>query len=360
MPRNLAVPALAALLSCTLVPAQGLQGTFTVVGTGCPPASGSQSAAFYQVFGGTPNLANHSIELLPSSVGYQVQTCSTGCWFTGFTASVAMGDDTTVQRTLPFTFPHPGGNTTTVGMCSNGFLWLDNVSTGASYTPTNAALMQEGARLAPMWADLDFTVGGTFYADTSATQAVFTWNQAPQYGAAGNRSTFQVQLFPSGRVVMAWQALSLSAPAVIGYSPGAATDPGPTQILTALPFSTGNGVRPVGLAQSGANPIVGTTYNMLVTGEPAGTQAVFLIAGVYQIAVDLGWLGMTGCTQYVGMDAVRFFTPAPPTSTVNMAIPNNAALVGVILGAQAAVFAPSVNPLGVAASNGGRIRVGTF
>ena len=40
--------------------------------------------------------------------------------------------------TLPFSFAFPGGATTQVRMCSNGYLWLNGTNTTADFTPTVA------------------------------------------------------------------------------------------------------------------------------------------------------------------------------------------------------------------------------
>src|SRR6185369_10155781 len=128
----------------------------------------------------------------------------------------------TIQTPLPFPFPRPGGVTNTVGLCSNGYLWLDNSSTGTSYTPTVAAFLTQGATFCAFWTDLNPFAGGQVYSDVSPAHALFTWNNVPEYASVGNLNTLQVELFPSGRIVVRYQNLHLSATrnVLAGFSRG--------------------------------------------------------------------------------------------------------------------------------------------
>lgn len=353
---SIAILLLAPVCLAPTAPAQ--QGTFTPYGVGCPAPMGSIGAEFYEFFGATPDLANSSIELIPRGVGYTVQACAGNCWIAPTTGIVAMGDDVVVIRSIPFSFPHAGGSTNVVGFCSNGYVWLAN-NGNADYTPSVGEFLLESPRIAACWMDLNPSSGGITYFESSATRVVMTWSQVPEFGSTTNRNTFQVQLYPDGRIVLGYQVLASGQSVLVGYSRGGGVaDPGPTDISAAMPFTTGSGIRPVDLARGTGTPNIGTTVNLLVSGQPSGTQAGLMLFGLYRLTHSLAVLGIPECNQYHTMEAWRFFTPSQPASTVPVPIPNNLNLVGVEVFVQAAVFAPGVNAYGVAVSNGGAITVG--
>ncbi|HEX5054118.1 MAG TPA: hypothetical protein VFZ65_20235 [Planctomycetota bacterium] len=71
----------------------------------------------------------------------------------------SIADDATVPHALGFTFAYPGGATTGISACTNGYVWLNATSTIADFSPTVAELLGSstslGARLMPCWYDLN-------------------------------------------------------------------------------------------------------------------------------------------------------------------------------------------------------------
>ncbi len=338
-------------------------GSFSTVGVGCPAASGSPNPEFYEFFtGGAMDLANTSFEMLPNGLGYTVIP-STAPWVNP-TNQITMTDDQTIQTALPFAFPRPGGTTNTVGHCSNGYLWLDNSSTGADFSPTVAEFLSQGARLAPYWVDHNPATGGAVYSDVSATSALFSWVNVPLYANAGATQTWQVQLFPTGIIQVRYQTLMPATnTSLTGFSRGGnVPDPGSMDLSAAIPgtFSTGVGTVPATLAAASGNPAIGSTFQMRVGNLPQSSIATFLVLGLTPVTLDLTPLGATGCTQYQTADSTAFYLATPPAHNVGIGIPNNAALIGMVVNAQAATFAPGINTLGVITTNGGVITVGTF
>ncbi len=345
-------------LGAALLPAQA--SSFTTTGTGCPPAQGNPNAEFYEFFSGAGfDLGNVAFDMFPlGSLGYLV-TPSTTTWRTPSTP-VAMGDDVVVQRPLGWSFPRPGGNTTTVGFCSNGYLWLDNVSTAADFTPTVPEFLGQGARFCPVWVDLNPGAGGQTFADISPASAMFSWVNVPEYNLA-TITNVQVELFPSGVIQVRYQNCTTGRTPIVGFSRGGnVPDPGGIDLTAAMPFTTGTGTLPVGLSRNGGPPILGATFTMRIDNMPSSTVGKFLLFGFTPMAMDLGFMGMPGCTQYTSLDATIFSLAVPPAENVSFVTPNNQALIGMVVQVQAAVFAPGVNQIGVAASNGGTITVGTF
>jgi subtilisin family serine protease len=101
---------------------------------------------------------------------------------------------------LGFDFPFYGNTFSTVNVCSNG--WLSFTSTLTSYT--NQALPNSGAPenlLAPLWDDLypGTSVPRAYYY-RDGTRFILSYVDMPRR-TAGGPYTFQVILYPSGRIV---------------------------------------------------------------------------------------------------------------------------------------------------------------
>ncbi len=117
------------------------------------------------------------------------------------------GDDQTATG-IPIGFPFPfyGNSFSTVNVCTNG--WLSFTSTLTSFT--NQTLPNTGAPenlLAPFWDDLHFrgSVHAYYYSD--GTRFIVQYNHVDRF-ATGSDLTFQVILYPNGRIV--YQYLNMS------------------------------------------------------------------------------------------------------------------------------------------------------
>lgn len=116
-----------------------------------------------------------------------------------------IGDDSAYAFTLPAPFDYPGGSTTVIRPCTNGYIWLDpaQTATGGDFSCTlvewlgNAAAM---ARFAPCWHDFHCgrnTVsnpGSGLYTRTVGTTVLVTWNQVGSFDVAtgdNEKHTFQ-------------------------------------------------------------------------------------------------------------------------------------------------------------------------
>src|SRR5689334_22204431 len=104
-----------------LLPAQ--TATSTAYGTGCY----SRARSYYENFattasfdlGGTNPVTN--VQHLSLGNAYLVLSGPTA-WHAPTGTNLGLGDDTETTVTLPFTFPYPGGTTTQLAICSNGFI----------------------------------------------------------------------------------------------------------------------------------------------------------------------------------------------------------------------------------------------
>ena len=158
----------------------------------------------------------------------------------------------TENLTAAYAFPFEGTSYTSVAVASSGFIWLDSSNTngaqccGLSSAP--AALMefeQGGPRIIPGWADLQLNLGGSIdfnqISDANGNRSVFTFLNIPTDGT-GDKVTFQVQLFTSGKVIFSYMqfdrtSLGTNQGTVIGLTTGADFSPDIVD-FTQLPISS--------------------------------------------------------------------------------------------------------------------------
>jgi len=120
----------------------------------------------------------------------------------GAPVAVSGNNATSAPMPLGFTFPFYGNAFTTVRVCTNG--WLSFTSSritfqNADTLPGGNPFVPENL-VAPFWDDLDFGAGrlATYYND--GARGIVQFTNVPRAGG-GPGVTFQVQLYPSGRIV---------------------------------------------------------------------------------------------------------------------------------------------------------------
>src|SRR5690606_37932676 len=159
---------------------------------------------------------------------------------------LALGDDSIGTLALPTVFNYPGGSSTALSICSNGYIWLQ-ANTLADWSPTVGELFSNGARFAPMWVDMvgdgATNINNVFAeVDASGTKAYVTWADVPTYTTPGSVN-MQVEFdLTTGEVNYTYNTVSVPATAAIaGWSPGvglSTVDTGNIDISASLPFST--------------------------------------------------------------------------------------------------------------------------
>jgi uncharacterized protein (TIGR03437 family) len=173
------------------------------------------------------DLDRSTLTFTPSGPGVRYRYAVSGASYDSSAATqgapvAGLADDDSRQFTLPFAFPFYGANYTTVYLNSDGnltFLRPESASTLRS-----VGRMTGGPpRISPLFDDLDpsLAVGGVRYLADS-TRAVFTWVAVPEYSATGvspSGLTFQVRLYPDGRIQFAYSGATPSS-AVVGIAPG--------------------------------------------------------------------------------------------------------------------------------------------
>lgn len=340
-------------------------GSFLTYGYGCP-----KNMSVYEIFTGASgpgsfDLANSSMHFVRNAAGgYRVAAGP------GFDASYSnavpmLDDDILVGQPLGFGFPFAGGTHTAVDLSSNGMVYMASTTTHGVINgyPTATDLVDDPAPIiAFLWQDLDLGTGGQAYWDVTPGYAMFSIVGAPYFGVGGSNDA-QLKLFANGDIVMSWRnAASVAGnPCMVGISQGnGAADLGPIDWSAALPLA----VNPVGIvplrlsAQTGSRPAVGSTLTLEISDIPGGTSVGLLLLSFVRQNLDLTPIGMQGCYQLANLDSKLLFVTPGPIATSALPIPNNTALLGLVLYSQAATFSSGFNALGILSSNGGEIRVG--
>lgn len=145
------------------------------------------------------------------------------------------GDDQTVTAVpIGFDFPFYGNTFSTINVCSNGWLSFTNTTTSLSNQPLpNSGSGVPENLLAAFWDDLNASPGNHVYAYRDGTRMIISYVAIPRY-SSGGPYTFQVILYPSGKIV--YQYLDMQGTrlneATIGIQ-NAARDDGLTVVYNA-------------------------------------------------------------------------------------------------------------------------------
>lgn len=340
-------------------------------------------------------------------------TAQPPCFESNLGTDLQLGDDeVATSRPLGFSFPFAGRSTSVISISSNGFVWLGSNSDSACCSGNASEFLALMARIGVLWTDLDPSSGGSVNLATFPGRAVVTWSDVPEYGQS-QTITAQVQLMSDGSVILAWQSplVITSHASLVGITPGGNT-PGVRALdfTAALPFDSGTsptvyeafggavdlgglvalftpnaqggyqitrrtdcrfaGFSVIGVgcpsalpvtlvASSTSRPAIGTNFDMIVGDAPASASAGVLVYGAAAGGVSLTPIGMTGCSLYATSLVLQGFAVQGRYSVVTLPIPSMPSLVGVELHNQAALVSPGSNALGVVASNGGRMVIGT-
>ena len=348
----------------------GTVASATAYGTGCYTRYGAYAQTFATGtfdLGGTAVVTN-TIQHAPIAGGYTVQAGG-NTWFPPASANLGLTDDSvSAAITLPFAFSFPGGATTQVRMCSNGYLWLNGTSTVADFQPTVTTLVAGPARLAPLWMDLNPQQGGSCHydVDPSNTAVYFTWNAVPHFtsGAAAAGNSCQLVLRNTGAVEFRYRSIgSQLATCLVGRSRGVSTLPPNTDLSVAMPFPVTSDA--AGLAFTAVNrPILGTSQTLNVTNVPAPASSIGLVlVGFTQVnpGTNLAFLGAPDCFLYNPGTLIQTLFPLAGSTPWSLAIPNTPALANSHVYVQAAALVPpGSNAFGALTSNGVDLLLGTL
>jgi hypothetical protein len=159
-----------------------------------------------------PAAASYRFEL--GDVSYDAAAAASG-------VAVKLGDDDSRPFTLPFPFPFFGQTYRQIFVNSDGnatFTAGDADSTDRSFGRFTGGL----PRIAPLFTDLDPSqVEQGVFVTAETGRFVVSWVNVPLYSQSGSGrpETFQMRLFPDGRIEFTWSDVFVSS-AVVGIAPG--------------------------------------------------------------------------------------------------------------------------------------------
>ena len=144
---------------------------------------------------------------------------------TGTQISFTSSDDALSSAiTMGMTFPFYGSNFTQIKVGTNGFLTLQTSETSTRLS--NYALPSTNGApfmLAPFWDDLHLRTGNVKYQNTG-TAFIIQYTNVEKYSPSGNPITFQVQLYPNGKILYMYQTMAGTLnSATIGIQDGTKT-----------------------------------------------------------------------------------------------------------------------------------------
>jgi len=335
----------------------GIFASVETVGFGCDGASCAEAIYEYPTFG----LANSSVTFRYQNGDYTFES-GQGTWIPAGGTNLGLTDNQEVIRNLGFTLPYPGGSTTSVRICSNGWI-VDGQFTGGSNILPDVGLFLQHPMWAPLWHDLNPGAGGSVWFQSSTTVSTVTWVTVPNFFNTGS-STFQVQFWNNGDVHFLYQNISVSGDYLSGFSKANAADPGSLNLANAAGSGLGicsNAAPELAMSTSG-RPVLGTSFD-LVTSEISPTTIFGLaILSTTELnpGVSLTSFGLSGCELYQTLDVTALWAPLGTTASIPWPLPSTPSLAGFDVFCQSVALDPLVNALGMAVSNGIKLTVGLY
>jgi hypothetical protein len=337
-------------------PAGGVPASLSSYGTGCY----SQSRSFYESFATASaiDLNNTTMTLVRTGNAYIALPIGSYVAPSGTATSLTLGDDAITTVALSGSFPYSGGTTTSLEVCSNGFVSVAT-GNGATFSPTAAAWLNSAQARWGTWHDYYPGTVGFVKFEEIAGVAYVTWDNVRDFTGTGT-NTWQLQFdLASGNVTFAWQTMSGAGNAyLVGYAAagGASTDLGSTDISVRLPaggFSTGTSDSN-GLSQTSDLPRINQLMNVTTTNYATGSSLGFVCFGVvgFNPGVEMSQFGAPNCYIHVNTDFNFLVVATNGTSVLPLQIPNDPGFQGAVLNTQTFALAPGANQLGITASNG--------
>lgn len=347
-------------------------------------------ASFYQSFAtaalAAPALSNTSYTMTLNPNGYTVAAASATLFPTTNATNLVLTDDSEVLAPVlsaPLSFP--GGSTTQLAVCSNGYV-AAALGNSTTFNVSSTLLLGNPQSAWYVSHDMNPTIVGSGQVKYEETGGVVyvTWDGCWDFGgtSAADANTMQIQLdLVTGNVTVVFGTLSpLGASGigwVVGWSPGGpSSNPGSTTLPPATPFTTSPDAP--GLAMSAAPAPVSTgtsgtlmTYSLSNIPDANVSSGIYIASTILSLGQDLAGTDLApfapGCRQYFTTLDV-FLSPViltGPTGSQQFSIPAGVA-PGFEFYAQgvALVFPGSLpgglNPGGVVTSNGVRSVINTF
>lgn len=329
----------------------------TTRGVGCI----RNPASFYEYFNsGTADLSYSSLTMIPSGGGYFVtQSNPTFLAPSAAAAVLTLYDDSSTNVPLSAPMPHPGGTTSTLTICANGFVTVPSIGLPNPLLGP-ASMLAVAATGWYVHDDFDPSIlfGGRVKFEQVGPKACVTWDDVWAFGGtAASARTFQFQFDTSnGNVHYVFQNVNTMNPLLVGYSPGGPSYDNGSIDLSAVLQSSFNLPAVDGLPLTVTpvtRPIIGTGWSMDVTNYPATSTLGVDILGFTDPGIDdLTSIGMPTCGLRASLEVVSPWTPFGTTHNYTIGIPPATSVIGLHLYTTSAVFVPGINAFGAISANG--------
>jgi hypothetical protein len=171
------------------------------------------------------DLDDKTLRFLPtdaaaSAYGYEVEEGGYDPIAASQGQNIALGDDDSALRALPFAFPFFGRSYSEIYVNSDGNLTF--VQGDAASTARDPARAVSGPpRICGFFADLDPSIEqSAVRMFSTAGHVVFTWIRVPEWtpDGLGRRQDFQIALFADGRIAFAYAGITTTT-GIIGIAP---------------------------------------------------------------------------------------------------------------------------------------------
>jgi len=308
----------------------------TPIGAGC----GDEPGQIYEVFGaGTFDLTTGvGQDLLFNLAGGTLSTSTApGTAIIPPVAADLGLDDEQISKLMPLGFTVEGICASTISVASNGYIWLGD-SGRSDFSESEGEFINEGARLAVYWTDLDPPSGGSIHVDLSPNLAIVTYDHVWPFCCATPELTAQVEIRPDSILVRYDPAGGAYAePAIVGLTNGVAPIAAPGSVdLSGGAMPTTSWSAPLQLTLQ-APPALGTTFVCATTGVPAGSVGItFISIGPALPGIPLAPLTPPGCEQYVGAAHQVLSVFSACEGTASLPIPSDQGFCGLPFAIQSA------------------------
>ena len=335
-------------------PTGGFPASVASYGTGCYQTSRS----FYELFPAASAMDLTGLSMTLAWTGSSYVALPLGSYVAPSPAATALvlADDTFTAVPLSGTLSYPGGTTTALEVCSNGFVSAAS-GNGVGYVPSASGWL---GSVAARWGLVhDFYPGtvGVVKREQVGSVLYITWDNVRDFSGTAT-STWQLQFdLASNNVTYVWQSMSTGGNAYLAGFTAAApnNDLGSLNLSAAIPggFTTGS-ANSLGLAQVSSVPVIGTQLTITTTNYTAPVSVGFVCFGVtgYNPGIDMGQFGAAGCAIHVNTDFNYLVVSAAGQSVLNLQIPNDPAFQAAVLNTQTFALSSGANQLGVTSSNG--------
>jgi len=342
--------------------------TRTIYGEGCISLPDARYELFANSSGGPPDImaSGTAVTFLRTGSEYTVIDSIPGTYMTPTPNAVAIsaGDDAFANVALSTPMPVPGGVTSNLQVCTNGFIHLsDNPPAGtADYSPSIAEFEAfVDPTICGPWYDWSPNQGGQLLAEELNGVVYVTWEAVPPYNGGGT-DTFQYQFdLASGNCTIVFDNMSFSGASgwhtpLFGATPGSATAAQAIDWSAELPTGViifDAGVSPMTL-DSGL-PVVGATWDLTTANiDPVSPIAITMVSDSQSPGIPFLAIGLNapGCSVWINSVLGSLVgLNAGGAATVSLPVPTNPALQGATLAAQS-IGLTLVNPANLLASNG--------